>query len=808
LAAYLGRMSGASFAVVTNAAREGVVVGVASDHPEALPGVSWSGAAPADQERYILKSHAAGVWLLGATDLAVEHAVWDFLYRLGFRQFFPTPTWEIVPRQTNLAITVEADERPDYLMRTVGYTLTDYNRGTWADWAARNRMLAPLTVNCGHHYQAILAAERKTFEAHPEYLGLVGGARKSSKFCISNPDLRALVVDYAQRYFDRNTNAASISMEPSDGGGWCECDACAALGSISDRAVTLANEVARVMGPRGKFVGMLAYNLHAQPPSIRVESNVVVRVTTHQARGDLTLEERVRAWAGQGAVAGISEAYCTLVWDWFLPARQRGSDLVYLRDTIPSFHSWGVRIMGGWTADSWGPVGLGNYLLARFLWDISEADRTEALVDDFLDRCFGPARPPMERFYRLLYRFDRDAARPVLCEHLLGQMYRLLAEARALAPDNETRRRVDDLVLYTRYVELFFSYQNARNEEVAPSTTDLDRAIFGGGDQEPVQVKGQRQRAFEELIRFTYRIRKTEMVQSMSVYSTVHTFDDQVFIPREAGWGVPEDKNPWKTSAPFAESEMTRLLADGVANNPLLDFEPIPFTANLVPAESLNLAPAPAGTPGTPNRQRPQRFYTWVDQAPGVVRVTATCGLYDKGRGPVKLALYSPLATDAEGAPVPVSATNAPPDGQPHAVELPTPHAGLHWVEAMTLGDRVKVDIDGPCVLESGIESPGHWPVGGWSLYFYVPRGTARVAGYAAEPTGRLLDAEGREVFAFQSLGKPGYFSVAVPRGQDGKAWKFTGVTGQRLLMTVPPFLARRPEDLLLPEEVVERDRR
>ena len=59
-----------------------------------------------------------------------------------------------------------------------------------------------------------------------------------------------------------NPGRQSISMEPSDGGGWCECDACARLGSITDRALTLANAVAEAVTAKypGKLVGMYAYN--------------------------------------------------------------------------------------------------------------------------------------------------------------------------------------------------------------------------------------------------------------------------------------------------------------------------------------------------------------------------------------------------------------------------------------------------------------------------------------------------------------------------------------------------------------------
>ncbi|MHC4200510.1 MAG: hypothetical protein ACYSU0_11005, partial [Planctomycetota bacterium] len=116
----------------------------------------------------------------------------------------------------------------------------------------------------------------------------------------------------------------------------------------------------------------------------------------------------------------------------------------------------------------------------------------------------------------------------------------------------------------------------------------------------------------------------------------------------------------------------------------------------------------------------------------------------------------------------------------------------------------------------SGAGTPGvknHFR-GRWSLYFYVPKGTravggwaSRIANWAPRISGTLLDADGRKVHDFGKA-DDGWFSVPVAAGQDGRLWKFQETHGQRLLMTVPPCLARTAEELLLPREVVEADGR
>jgi hypothetical protein len=100
-----------------------------------------------------------------------------------------------------------------------------------------------------------------------------------------------------------------------------------------------------------------------------------------------------------------------------------------------------------------------------------------------------------------------------------------------------------------------------------------------------------------------------------------------------------------------------------------------------------------------------------------------------------------------------------------------------------------------------------------WTLYAYVPKGTkviggwsSRVEGWAPRPAGHLVDPTGKSALNFAAR-EVGWFKVDVPPGQDGQLGKFDRCVGKRLLMTIPPYLARSAGELLLPAEVVERDR-
>ncbi len=774
LADYLQRISGAKFEVVRGDGTSGIAVGVAAHFPALPSSALWKDKSATQNEDYLLHSHAGGLHVLGASELAVEHAVWDVLDRLGYRQFFPGATWEVVPSRANLDLAVEAREHPSYSARRIWY---GSGPGKWAvrpyaEWCARNRATSGIVLNTGHSYDGILARHKAEFAKHPEYLGLRNGQRTSSKFCISNPDLRKLVIDDALAQFQKDPELQSVSVDPSDGGGWCACEKCKAMGSVSDRAVTLANAVAAAVEakyPGQKYVGMYAYSEHSPPPSIRVHPRVIISVATGFIRGDYTVDDLLDGWRRQGATLGIREYYSVHPWDRDLPGRARGANLAYLKTTLPHFHDQGARFLSAESSDNWGCNGLGYYLAARMLWDVDAAKRIDALTADFLEKAFGPAQGPMAEFYRLL----DGANRPLLSDHLLGRMYRLLAEARKRTDDPKIQARLRDLVLYTRYVECWLDYT--------------------------VAAGPQRQKAFETMVRHAYRIRSTMMIHTRGLVRDLPRRDKLVKLPIEAGANVPENKNPWLSDVPFSREEVDGIVSAGIAQRSVIDFQPVSFGDKLVPASRLRLPPVKTGSMGLYSRGV-RNYHTWIERAPARLSLQARAGLIYGDRGTAKVALYPAGRTESKA----VDRAAVVADKQEHVIELKTTCTGHHRLEVADRAAGTSLNWpDGvPMTVRSSPEDPDTFH-GTWSLYFYVPKGTTVVGGYASG-SGSLLDGSGKIVYTFAK--KPGYFRVPVAPGADGKLWQFQRCSGQRLLMTVPPYLARNEKELLLPEEVVEKD--
>lgn len=773
LATQLGRITGGTFAVIDGDGDTGLAVGRAADFPRLKLADRFAPDDSTRREEYLLRSHAGGVHLVGATDMAVEHAVWDLLYRAGYRQYFPGKNWEVVPSKPDLSVTVDLFEKPAYHARRIwyGFGAADYAAGPYAEWCAKNRATSGIALNTGHAYDGIISRNKRAFAEHPEYLGLLNGERRSSKFCISNPGLRKLVADDALAQLAKDPARDSVSVDPSDGGGWCECAECKKLGSVSDRAVTLANEVAAAVAAKypGRFVGMYAYSQHSPPPAVAAHPNVVISVATGFIQGGFTIDQLLDGWSKKATTLGIREYYSVNTWDRDLPGAARGGRLNYLTRTIPHFHEKGARFLSAESSDNWGPNGLGYFVAARMLWDVKEAGRVDALVADFLDNCFGTARGPMAEFYKLL---TADKA-PLLCDDTVGRMYRLLADARKATTSPAVHARLDDLTAYVRYSELWLDYSTATG--------------------------AARQAAFESLIRHAWRTRTSEMVHTKGLYRDLPNRDKSLTVPTECKWDVPAPKNPWKTDAGLTRADFERITADGIAARKLLEFTPVSYSTNLVPAVPLKLPDAKPGSMGLYSRGL-RTYFTWVAKEPATIELRGKAGIVYQNRGPAKLDLF-PVA-EPEGKSV--AHAEVTPDKAEHPLTLKTTFGGLHRVEATDSGAGTSVGWAAgvPMTVLSSPESPGDFH-GRWSLYFYVPKGTREVGGFASGP-GTLLDGSGKKVRDFD--GKPGYFRVEVPAGQDGKLWMFGNTAGRRLLMTVPPCLARSPAELLLPAEVVEKD--
>ncbi len=175
LAHALERISGAEFEVRTGEGAAGIVLGEPKDFPN-LPFPTRFGGGPFERDHYRIVSGQDGLYLLGASSDAVEFAVWDLLNQFGYRFYFPSKTWEVVPATPRLTIDIDREEKPDFYNRSaprggLRRTLRPWAITEWEQWQVRNRTRSSFVLSTGHAYDGILSRNREEFERHPEFLG-------------------------------------------------------------------------------------------------------------------------------------------------------------------------------------------------------------------------------------------------------------------------------------------------------------------------------------------------------------------------------------------------------------------------------------------------------------------------------------------------------------------------------------------------------------------------------------------------------------------------------------------------------------
>lgn len=782
LAQMLSRIIGQPVSVGTGASTAAAAI-----HLQISADLSAGAADPrlaADRYRFQTSSHR--LLIQGATSAAVRHAVWDVLHRLGHRQYFPHADWEITPRAADLSLNLNETVEPSYLSRTIffGWGLWGYNNEPFRQWMQRNRMDGGFRLARAHAYQDIVRRHKASFDADPDMLALVNGKRTGDKLCISNPRLQQLVINDGVAQF--RGGAECISLEPSDGSGWCECDKCAALGNVSDRAVLLVNLVAEAARKEGlnPLIGMNAYHMHSVPPArLKPDPALIVTVTTRFLNAGLSFDQVVASWQAAGLQRwGVRDYPSIFTNDLGLPGRGTAANPRLFAQRLATYHEKGARFYNGESSDSWAAQGLGYYVMSRVLWDVREAQRVDAIIDEFVTNCFPDAIAPMRDFYQRVNGSEPST----LSEDLVARMYRDLQTAFSQARLPETRRRLVQMAFYTRYTELILRSRLATNA-------------------------AQRDELAVETLRLSFRAKDAMLLHTKALHRKMTTIWPGFKSPDNVTWRTPAEKSPLKPTEPVTEAEALAWVEQGVAANKMFDGPTRAFSDELVPAPRLlelmdaNPTPASAGpaTPPVLAGRGNRTYWTWIPAPKKPLRLIVTGGLIGRDKGPVRIELHAAALEE------PVANMEIPADKQPHEITLISPNDGLHRVELADRGGGTRIQWLEPqhVTYSLDFENPTGHNGGRYDAVFYVPKGTRALSVFiaATTPAGALVAPDGRKALLLTD--GPRFHKLDLMPGDDGKLWKIDNLLGTSVrLLNVPVQVAPSVDALLLPAEVVRQD--
>jgi hypothetical protein len=580
----LGVMTGTSPELGSDAlGKRTIVAGLASDWArltnDAGPVDRLSQAAP---ESFVLLSSADRLLILGKDVNGVSHGIYTLLRELGCRWYFIAADWELIPRRAAVSVRVDRVEGPVMRMRMMnsGMGQGGMSRTLFEDWKRRNRLGSAYgRTNINHAYANFVPGH--LFKDHPDYFAWVsadgmqpGDKQNGLQPCTTHPEVVKMFTEGALSILRKRGQldpAATglISVSPNDNtGNMCRCERCRQVGSYSDCALLLANQVAEAL--QGEFpktkVGFMAYGRVSPPPTniSKAHPNVIVSMATNFTWNTF-FHEMLNGWPGVVDHLVVREYYSISSWGGEQPD-YTGPKISDLSRTIRQWHQRGIEGIEAEMSHSWASCGHRFWAAAELMWnpELSEA----SLMADFYSNCWGASAGPIRRYY------ERWEAGHAASPRVLGLAFQDLAEAARLADSPQVLRRVNLLTLYLHRFHLL-----TQTERVAEECRRL-----GLGEDETQQRLEQYCEAGNAL---TYR------------------WKDAYLLPIQ-----PKAYNMTRPYSPFTSTEVAAILEDSLkfyqsTAGPLvetggasfsMDLVPLPRTSPLAPAETYEVIEGLVGT--------------------------------------------------------------------------------------------------------------------------------------------------------------------------------------------------------------------
>ena len=429
-------------------------------------------------EGYYIRASKDHIYFIGNTALALQQAIFDYLEQLGYRYFLPGEAWQIIPSISSPFINYEKLTQPFYEFRFFangqGYYRNKKVENNFNFWAKANRLGGFFPIRTGHSYQTIVSNNQEIFKQHPEYFaGKVskGTLPPTGKFNVANNQLVELVIKDAKErlaVFKKTGQFANmISMEPSDGGGFCTSPECLKIGSTSDQVFYLTNAVAKSIQREfpGTWVSNYAYNEHIEPTKYELEPNIMVLVTNGFNRTKYTTTELLAKWNKKAKKVGVYEYLSVYGWDNDLPGRSNATNLDFLKKSIQEYYQNGARIYLAETTIGWISKGLGQYVASKLLWDYRL--NVDSLADDFYSKSFGAAAPVMRR----LFNSWKPVSGALISSNALAEWLAWVNEADQMVSDARIKERLDHIKIYLHYLVLYI------NLKTNPTMDNLNKVM-------------------------------------------------------------------------------------------------------------------------------------------------------------------------------------------------------------------------------------------------------------------------------------------------------------------------------------------
>ena len=429
------------------------------------------------RQPFYIKVDKKQILIYGAYSEGIRNGMYWYLQSLGFRWYFPGELWRKIPTDIENLKPIDKLVVPSFSDRSFsgggGFPNKhpgDPNnivRTEWTKWKHRN-LFGEEEETGGHAWQDFVKRNKDVLFQHPEYLAKKLNPNKPSlttKLCVGEEALVQLfIADRAKkieetitRYGSDHLKSQSISVEPSDGGGFCQCRKCKRIGTISDQVFYLANRVAEALEkeyPTVK-VSLLAYNEHSAVPSIDLHKNVAVTIVPYGFQHETMPEEFIGNWSKK--TKNLKSYHY-----WGLLISRKGKPVEHFLERpaqeiklLKKHNVAGIRVESTYSI---GAAGIPLYLLSRLGFDASLD--VNLLTNELLVDCFGRGAEVMRGIFT---RWSNHDFIPQVEKIILKEEF---AVASNLARTNKERQRVEAFKKYVTFLLFADDVESVKKNKV------------------------------------------------------------------------------------------------------------------------------------------------------------------------------------------------------------------------------------------------------------------------------------------------------------------------------------------------------
>jgi len=513
---HLQKMSGAALEIATiddpaQAAAPGIVFG---DLATKL-GATATKTTP-QQEGYRLLTKGNLVLIGGESDVAAEHGMYALLRKLGCDWVFPGEIGEVIPQRQTVEIPqLDEASAPDFQVRALHYR--GYNPPRLPEEAARFEQWKrrqqggtgdlPFMGAGGHIWGSFIDRHKAEFDKDPTMYALRRAPdgmmkRLGPQLESTHPRVIELFVKDIEDTYVKNIAAgkwtkdtvAAFGIGPADGLGYSMSPEALMAGSgridpimgepdRTDELVLLGNKILEQVNKDypNCYVGFYSYSVHADFPQ-RYQPNphiVPIFAPISFSRLNSVLDPNSKT---QAYYRGVVEQWGKLSKAQGNPLIFRGYNwnlaenlLPYTKvriwgEELPYYKAQGIIALNVEATKQWAILAPSDYVFMRLAWDTSQ--KWQELLHEYCVNAFGPAAPPMERYFNRVISAQQGSGEEAGSYHAFPLIYDAawvktahgdFTEALLLTKTTAERERIEFFATGPEMLSRYLTYFAAAN---------------------------------------------------------------------------------------------------------------------------------------------------------------------------------------------------------------------------------------------------------------------------------------------------------------------------------------------------------